>query len=566
MANSFFNLSDLDGSNGFALNGINEGDFSGTSVSSVGDINNDGIDDLIIGADNASPNGKNGAGQSYVVFGRRNGFRAKFELASLKGSNGFAINGINRNDRSGLSVSSAGDINNDGIDDLIVGGYNTVSNVNIGSGQSYVVFGSSNGFSGHFELSSLNGSNGFTLNSISTHGWLSYSVSSAGDINNDGIDDLIIGTSGADPKGDVGAGQSYVVFGSSNGFSANFELSSLNGSNGFTINGIATDDGSEMSVSNAGDINGDGIDDLIIGAYRASPNGNRRAGQSYVVFGRSNGFSSSFELSSLNGSNGFTIKGINAYDRLGSSVSSAGDINGDGIDDLVIGARGADPNGNKNTGQSYVVFGSSNGFSASFDLSSLNGSNGFAINGFAKDDGSGYSVSSAGDINGDGIDELIIGARGADPNGNKSAGQSYVVFGSSNGFSASLELSNLDGSNGFILNGIAAGDRSGHSVSSAGDINGDGIDDLIIGALTVDRNDDIVVGQSYVVFGNGTPQLDLNGRDGGTDFNTTFWDTPVSITDSDLTLSDNSNHFVGATVSITNLQDGAAESLTANTA
>ncbi|NER52153.1 MAG: hypothetical protein F6J92_37025, partial [Symploca sp. SIO1A3] len=548
MANSFFNLSDLDGSNGFALNGINEGDLSGVSVSSAGDINGDGIDDLIIGAHLADPNGKTKAGQSYVVFGQSNGISASLELSSLDGSNGFAINGINADDHSNFSVSRAGDVNNDGIDDLIVGGYNADPNGKVNAGQSYVIFGHSNGFDANFELLSLNGSNGFTLNGINAHDWSGWSVSSAGDINNDGLDDLIIGAYRADPNRNFGAGQSYVVFGSSNGFSANFELSSLNGSNGFVLNGIAASDGSGMSVSNAGDINGDGIDDLIIGAWRYYGNG--RPGQSYVVFGSSNSFSASFELSSLDGSNGFVINGIEAHDVSGRSVSSAGDINGDGIDDLVIGASGA--------GQSYVVFGSSNGFSANFELSSLNGSNGFAINSIAKSDRLGLSVSSAGDINGDGIDDLVIGASAG-------AGKSYVVFGSTDGFNASLELSNLDGSNGFILKGIGAGDNSGRSVNSAGDINGDGIDDLVIGAWTADPNDNNS-GQSYVVFGNGTPELDLNGGDGGIDFNTTFWDTPVSITDSDLTLSDNSNHFVGATVTITNLQDGAAESLTANTA
>ncbi|ELR99331.1 integrin alpha, partial [Gloeocapsa sp. PCC 73106] len=157
------------------------------------------------------------------------------------------------------------------------------------------------------------------------------------------------------------------------------------------------------------------------------PNGRNSAGQSYVVFGRNGGFNSSLNLSSLNGSNGFAINGINADDSSGESVSSAGDINGDGFDDLIIGAYRADANG-RYSGQSYVVFGSNGGFSASLNLSSLNGSNGFAINGINHRDNSGRSVSSAGDINGDGFDDLIIGADGADPNGS-SSGQSYVVFG-----------------------------------------------------------------------------------------------------------------------------------------
>ena len=497
MITGVLNLSDLNGNNGFTINGINAYDGLGRSVSSAGDVNGDGFDDIIIGATGADPNGNNSVGQSYVVFGTSGGFAASFDRSSLDGSNGFTINGIDGSDFSGYSVSSAGDVNGDGFDDIIIGATGADPNGNSGAGESYVVFGQSGGFAASFDLSALDGSNGFTINGIETLDFSGNSVSSAGDINGDGFDDIIIGADDADPNGNRDAGESYVVFGASGGFAASLDLSSLDGSNGFTISGIDAFDVLGRSVSSAGDINGDGFDDIIIGAPGGDSNGNSGAGESYVVFGTSGGFAASLDLSALDGSNGFILNGIDRSDQSGYSVSSAGDINGDGFDDIIIGAIYAAPNGNYGAGESYVVFGQSGGFTASFDLSSLDGSNGFVLNGIDGGDDSGDSVSSAGDVNGDGFDDIIIGARVADSYGNGRPGESYVVFGQSGGFAASFDLSALDGSNGFILNGIDTYDYSGDSVSSAGDINGDGFDDIIIGAYGA--ND--YAGESYVVFG-----------------------------------------------------------------
>ncbi|WP_204153456.1 integrin alpha, partial [Leptolyngbya sp. CCY15150] len=134
-------------------------------------------------------------------------------------------------------------------------------------------------------------------------------------------------------------------------------------------------------------------------------------------------------------------------------------------------------------------------FDPVLNLADLDGSNGFRIDGVAANDYSGRSVSSAGDINGDGIDDLIISAPGADPNSSDS-GSSYVVFGGGD-FSIPLNLSTLNGSNGFRLDGVSINDASGRSVSSAGDINGDGVDDLIIGAPFADSNG-FDSGSSYV--------------------------------------------------------------------
>src|SRR4028118_1090620 len=136
-----------------------------------------------------------------------------------------------------------------------------------------------------------------------------------------------------------------------------------------------------------------------------------------------------------------TVAAAAGYE-LAASGSAAGDVNGDGKDDLIIGAFGADPNGVQNAGQGYVVFGSTVGFAPSLNVSDLDGTNGFAIDGIAEED---YlsRVSAAGDVNGDGFDDVIIGAFAADPNGNAFAGTSYVVFGSPEAFPASFNPSGL---------------------------------------------------------------------------------------------------------------------------
>ncbi|MEM7704573.1 MAG: Ig-like domain-containing protein [Pseudomonadota bacterium] len=491
-------LSQLDGSNGFVLFGIDANDFSGRSVSGAGDVNGDGIDDVIIGADLADP-GTSNEGETYVVFGRATGFPASLNLADLDGSTGFLLEGIDASDFSGDAVSGAGDVNGDGIDDLIIGAYGADQSADY-EGETYVVFGRTTGFPASLNLASLDGSSGFVLNGIDNYDRSGRSVSGAGDVNGDGIDDVIIGAPYAG-SGTNYEGETYVVFGSDSGFPASLNLADLDGSDGFVLNGIDAGDFSGRSVSGAGDVNGDGIDDVILGAYLADLMGTSE-GETYIVFGRATGFPASLNLADLDGSSGFLLNGIGANDRSGRSVSGAGDINGDGIDDVIIGAYFANSNA-LNEGETYVVFGTDLGFPASFNLADLDGSSGFVLTGIDANDLSGRSVNGAGDVNGDGIDDVIIGAYLANP-GVNNGGETYVVFGSDSGFPASLNLADLDGSNGFVLNGVDADDRSGRSVSRAGDVNGDGIDDVIIGADSADPSADDE-GETYVVFGNAAP-------------------------------------------------------------
>jgi hypothetical protein len=297
------------------------------------------------------------------------------------------------------------------------------------------------------------------------------------------------------------------------GFGAAINLTNVAaGIGGFVIHGQDANDFSGFSVASAGDINGDGFGDLIIGAELgdAARNAKLDAGDSYVVFGKASGFGAAIDLTNIAaGIGGFVINGQDAGDQSGWSVASAGDVNGDGFGDLIVGAVYGDARGNakSNAGDSYVIFGKASSFGAAINLTNVAaGIGGFEIYGQDAQDRSGLSVASAGDIDGDGFGDLIIGAPRADAAGNAKAyaGDSYVVFGKASGFGAAIDLTDVAaGTGGFAINGQDAGDFSGFSVASAGDINGDGFGDLIIGAPygRAAGNAKNFAGDSYVIFG-----------------------------------------------------------------
>jgi hypothetical protein len=413
---------------------------------------------------------------------------AVIQLNTLDGATGLRLDGAAPSDESGFSVSAAGDINHDGIDDLLIGAPYAG-----GSGSVYVVFGRVGGFSDSVELGTLDGNTGFRLDGAAQDrsGW---SMAGRGDVNGDGIDDLVIGAPYADANGsDSGGG--YVVFGHAGAFPANLPLDLLDGDDGYRIVGAAEYDSGGLSVAIAGDVNGDGIDDLVIGAPHPHPHGNT-PGSTWVVFGRSGSVAPTFDLGRVDGDNGFRVDGEGSYDYSGSSVAAAGDVNGDGFADLAIGAPGF----GQSTGRGYVVFGHGGGFAPSLDLGALDGDNGFRLDGDAAGDYTGQSLAAAGDVNGDGIGDVVVGAPEADGNGTRS-GSSFVVFGRVDGFAPVVDLDTLDGDAGFRIDGAQAGDRSGHCVAGAGDFNGDGVDDLLVGAYAASPNGQFS-GSSYVVFGH----------------------------------------------------------------
>ena len=490
---SSINLSSLNGTNGFRLEGVKRDDWTGYSVASAGDVNADGYADIIIGAANFEGAAANrlSIGASYVVFGKASGFSSTINLSGLNGVTGFRLEGGDEFGFAGATAASAGDVNGDGFADLVVRAPGD-------AGSGYVVFGKANGFASAINLSALNGDTGFRMWGLEViYDLNGHSAASAGDVNGDGFADVLFSARNASPNGNNGAGAAYLVFGKASGFASPIFPTNLNGTNGFQINGVAAQDQAGMAVASAGDVNGDGFADIIIGANGADPNGSA-SGSSYVIFGKASGFTAAINLSSLNGSNGFRLDGVAADDRLGWSAASAGDVNGDGYADMIVSAYQADPNSRSNAGSSYVVFGNATGFASSLNLASLNGSNGFRLDGVAASEQSGRSVASAGDMNGDGYDDLIIGAFTASRNGSQS-GSSYVFFGKASGFASAIPLSSLNGTSGFRLDGVSASDQSGTSVASAGDANGDGFADLIIGAPYADPNGSNS-GAAYVYF------------------------------------------------------------------
>ena len=493
------NLSVLNGRNGFIIQGVSPDGNLGDSVSSAGDLNNDGLPDIIVGAPNVDISGTRNEGRVSVIFGSSSGFDSEFPVSSLDGSNGFGIDGVSIEQRLGISVSNAGDLNNDEIEDIVIGANGTNNN----RGDSYVIFGDTSIGSG-IDLLSVDGDNGFKIDGIAEGDFFGGAVTNIGDLNDDGFEDIAIGANGVDANGSENAGATYVIFGREEAFLDDLDLELLDGTSGFVISGDNSGDFSGVSVSGAGDFNGDGIDDLLVGANLADPGERDRAGITYVIFGQSGGFTAELDLSNL-GSDGFTISGVADGDVSGSSVTAVGDVNGDGFADVGIGAPYADTD-NPNAGQGYIVFGTDTGFTEGFFLlSSLDGSNGFTVDGINVDDRLGTSISAAGDVNNDGTDDFIISAIGT----NEEAGTSYVIFGQDGEepFDATLDLADLNINTGFAIDGIVETDRSGESVSDLGDVNNDGIDDLLIGAPQAsprigDSRDAIRdSGEAYVVFG-----------------------------------------------------------------
>ncbi|MDB5472461.1 MAG: hypothetical protein JWR84_4021 [Caulobacter sp.] len=435
---------------------------------------------------------------------------ATFQPGLLNGANGFRINGAHQNSYTGHGVAAAGDVNGDGYQDLLVGAPFT----NNSAGVTYLLFGSAAGFPAIFNLSTVNGTNGVRLTGGFNSERSGENISGIGDINGDGFDDILIGAL----AGNYQTGTAYILYGHAGAFS-DLPLASVNGANGFRIDGVGHGDQLGFINGAVGDVNGDGIDDFAVTSRygdTSGPGGTiQNTGPTYVIFGRPGAgpFSAAFDVTSLDGTNGFRISGAAENFRLGQSVASAGDMNGDGVGDLIIGARSGQTFYAQ--GSAVVVFGkraADGPFAATLTVDDLDGSNGFVLTGEAFLDAAGLSVDSAGDVNGDGLDDLIIGAPSNDALGRSNQGAAYIVFGRAGGFAALTSLASLDATTGVKIVGRSDEDNLGWSVAGLGDFNSDGFDDIVVGA----RRDDQYgygAGAAYVIFGRATfgATLDVNG-------------------------------------------------------
>ena len=396
----------------------------GISVATAGDINADGFSDVIVG---------DGGGGAFVFSGSASG------VASGNTSTGIALTGTGS--FFGASVSSAGDINGDGYSDVIVGN---------AAGHAFVYISSSGSIS-----------SGTTAVTLSGGAFFGFSVAGAGDVNGDAFSDVIVGDE---------AGNATIYYGTTTGLSTTASVT-LTGSTNFGV-----------SVASAGDVNGDGYSDVIVGAATST--------SAFTYVGSPTG---AVSLPTV------TINGINAGDQFGYSVASAGDVNGDGYSDVIIGANGyiGGLGGNTattgNLGAFFIYLGSATGLSTT-------PAGGTPISGpqpgqGANDGNFGISVASAGDVNGDGYGDVVIGGIGYNNGSGTYQGIAYVYFGGNTGLNGTFQVINYPGSANFA--------EFGYSVASAGDINGDGFSDVIISA----PNNDLTFsgqGQVYVFLGSAT--------------------------------------------------------------
>lgn len=351
----------------------------------------------------------------------------------------------------GASVATAGDVNGDGYSDVIVGarGFDNGQN---NEGRAFVFYGSAAGLSATAD---------WTAESNLASAQFGHAVATAGDVNGDGYSDVIVGSYQYN-NGLPIEGRAFVFHGSATGLSPTANWSAQ-GNQASAFFGF--------SVAPAGDVNGDGYGDVIIGAD-GYDNGELNEGRAYLYYGSEAGLSATA---------GWMVEGNQQNAQMGSSVATAGDVNGDGYSDVLVAAPFYD-NGQADEGRVLVFFGAQSGLSTvanwtmEIDIVSAR---------------FGESLSSAGDVNGDGYGDVIIGASRIN-NGQTSEGRAFAYYGSATGLALTPDWS---------AEGNQVGAMFGNSVGLAGDVNGDGYGDVIVGAVQYE-NGEFDEGRAYVYQGS----------------------------------------------------------------
>ncbi len=419
------------------FDGVVAGDEYGRSVSSAGDVNGDGFDDVIIGAPKNNAGGIL-SGRAYIFFGG----------TVINNSVDVILTGGAVNNYLGSSVSSAGDVNGDGYDDVIVGAYG----YNSFTGRAYIYFGGA----------SMNSVADVIMTGEFTEHNFGSSVSGAGDVNADGYSDVIVGAYGSNSN----TGKAYVFYGGA----------SMNNIADVTMTGETSQSYFGSSVSGAGDVNGDGYQDVICGAYGY----NSDFGKAYIYFGSV----------TMDNVADVSMNGGAFLDYFGASVSNSGDVNDDGYSDVIVGAYGY----NSLTGRAYIFYGGA----------SMNSIADVTMTGETTNNVFGYSVSEAGDVNGDGFADVYVGAYGF----SSSKGRAYLYYGGAS-------MNNVVD---IYMTGDTTLNYFGYSVSGGGDVNGDGYADMISGAYGKNSNK----GRAYVytntMRGEDIPDLILTGQYDGDSF------------------------------------------------
>jgi FG-GAP repeat/FG-GAP-like repeat len=432
---------------------VNNGQF-GTKVSCGGDWNGDGYADMIVGCpsyvekSSASDPLAKQLGRFYIYEGMP-------DLTSIAPYINI-YTGVNNNDNVGYAASPAGDINGDGFSDFIFSSI-TYTNVESNEGKVWALYGAPRGLS----AATLN----YNTQLTQAGALLGYSVACAGDVNGDGITDYMASAPNYDQTGFTNNGAVFIYHGTVTGPSTTY-TSVIYGNQNLST-------GFGRSISTAGDVNGDGYSDILIGDLFYDNGANTDAGKVELYLGSSSGISTT---------PAWTYYGTAANQQFGCSVACAGDINLDGYSDIIIGAKQY-TNGETNEGAAFLFHGMATASSMTINWSAE--SNQVNAN-------YGYSVACAGDVNGDGFNDVIVGAPDFDE-GQTDEGKVFVYHGSFFGVSTTANWTKqVD----------VAGVKFGYSVSSAGDINGDAFMDVIIGAPYFSTGAATTDGKAYVYNGS----------------------------------------------------------------